>query len=311
MQTILGATGVIGKGIAQHLSAYTTDIRLVSRNPKRVNPGDQLFSADLLDAAQVMKAVEGSEVVYLSAGLQYNIKVWRTLWPRIMRNVIDACKAHGARLVFFDNVYLYGAVEGWMTEESPVKPDSKKGQVRAEIAAMLMNAVKAGELQALIARAPDFYGPETPLSFINVMALVPMSKGKSAQLMISDKFRHSFIYTPDAARATALLGNTPAAFNQVWHLPTDANAPTGKAFIEMAAKELGVKPRYTVLPRFVLALLGLFVEAVRESMEMLYQNDRDYRFDSSKFARAFPDFRVTPYAVGIAKTLNSLRESKG
>jgi nucleoside-diphosphate-sugar epimerase len=120
MQTILGSSGVIGTEVAKALhKSFTKDIRLVSRDPKKVNPTDELFKADLMVRDQVMEAVKGSEIVYLLVGIQYSAKIWAVQWPVIMQNVIDACKEHKAKLVFFDNVYSYGKVEGWMTEETP------------------------------------------------------------------------------------------------------------------------------------------------------------------------------------------------
>ena len=77
MQTILGSTGVIGKQLAKALPQYTNKIRLGSRNPKKVNDRDELMSANLLNSEEVLRAAEGSEVVYLTAGLAYDIKVWR------------------------------------------------------------------------------------------------------------------------------------------------------------------------------------------------------------------------------------------
>ena len=139
MHTILGANGVIGRGLSQNLSASAVPIRLVSRNPRRVNAGDEVFAADLLDPEATALAIAGSDVAYLVAGLRYDAVVWQEEWPRVMRNVIDGCKRHGSRLVFFDNVYAYGKVDGLMTEETPFNPCSKKGEVRAQIATMLLN----------------------------------------------------------------------------------------------------------------------------------------------------------------------------
>ena len=247
MQTILGSTGIIGTELAKSLTQYTDKIRLVSRNPKRVNPADQLVVADLSNPQQVITAVEGSEVVYLTVGLEYKIGVWQTQWPLIMKNVIDACKTHKAKLVFFDNVYAYGLVKGWMKEDTLVNPASKKGEVRAQIAQMIMSEVEKGNLDAIIARAADFYGPNTPLSFVTVTVFDNFKKGKKAQWFLDANKKHSMTYTPDAGKATAILGNTISAYNQIWHLPTDKNVLTGKEFIEIAAKAFGVEPRYTVL----------------------------------------------------------------
>lgn len=310
MQTILGAGGVIGKEIAKSLPQYTDRIRLVSRNPKPVNPADELVAADLLAAGQVDKAVEGSDIVYLTAGLQYSAKVWQQQWPLIMQNVLTACLKHGAKLVFFDNVYALGKVEGWMTEDTPMRAVSKKGKVRAQIGGMILSAVEQGNLQAIIARAADFFGPDTPLSFLNVLVAENFAKGKSAQWMMNDKVRHTYTYTPDAGKATALLGNTESAYNQVWHLPSDPNAITGKETIELFAREFGVEPKYMVLNKFMLQLAGLFIPPIRESMELLYQYDSDYLFDSNKFNKAF-HFTPTTYAEGIAATVRWYKEKAG
>lgn len=305
MQTILGAGGIISTEIAKNLPQYTKKIRLVSRAPQKVNATDDIMSADLLNGEQVMNAVQGSEVVYLTVGLKYNIKTWQTQWPIIMENVIDACIKHNAKLVFFDNVYAYGRVNGWMTEETPMNPSSKKGEVRRNLDEMIMAEVKSEKLKAIIARAADFYGPNTPLSFVNVMVFDNYKKGNKAQWMINDKVRHSLTYTPDAGKATAILGNTASAYNQVWHLPTDRNVLTGKEFIENVGKEFGLKPRYRVLPRWLIQMVGLFNGNIRESVEMLYQNDSDYLFDSSKFEKAF-SFKPTPYSQGIRETVKSM-----
>ena len=286
--------------------SYTKDIRLVSRDPKPVNDTDQLFKANLLSRDQVFEAVKGSEVVYLTIGIDYSVKAWSEQWPVIIRNVVDACIAERARLVFFDNVYSYGKVEGWMTEETPYNPCSKKGKIRLGVISVMLEEMKKGNLQVLIARAPDFYGPDTPNSFLNVMVFDNFRKGKKAQLFISANKKHSLIYTPDAGKATALLGNTASAFNQVWHLPTDRNVLTAAEFVELAAKAYGAKPGYMVLSKFMVRLAGLFVPVIKESIEMLYQNEFDYLFDSSKLEKAF-GVAPTPYQAGIKKTAESYK----
>jgi nucleoside-diphosphate-sugar epimerase len=145
-----------------------------------------------------------------------------------------------------------------MTENTSPNPSSRKGEVRKKIADMIMDEVGRGKLKAIIARAADFYGPNTPLSFVNVMVFDNFKEGKKAQWLINDKLKHSLTYTPDASKATAILGNTESAYNQVWHLPTDRNALTGKEFIEKVAAEFGVSPRYRVLPRWMVQMVGLF-----------------------------------------------------
>lgn len=300
MQTILGSGGAIGTELAKALKEYTPEIRLVSRHPKKVNETDELMKADVTNPADVRKAVEGSSVVYLTVGLPYSIRVWRESWPKIMRNVISACEEHNARLVFFDNIYMYDPdyLNG-MTEDTPVNPSSEKGKVRAEIAQMIMDEVKAGKLIALIARAADFYGPGIQkTSVLYETVIKPLGNGKKANWLGSVNFRHSYTFTPDAGDATALLGNTDDAFNQVWHLPTAEEPLTGEQWIESIAREMGVKARYQLVSRFMVRIIGLFVPIMREMVEMMYQYDRDYVFDSSKFRKRF-GMDATSYSEGI------------
>jgi nucleoside-diphosphate-sugar epimerase len=303
MQTILGANGTIGSVLAKELKSYSDKIRLVSRNPKRVNESDELLQADLSNPAMVDKAVEGSDVVYLVVGFDYNLEVWQEKWPKLMRATINACIKHNARLVFFDNVYVYDIHSiNHMTEESRINPPSKKGEVRRQVAQMVMDEVKSGRLMALIARSADFYGPGADKSFVTEMVYKNLKKGKAAYWLIDADKKHSFTYTPDAAKATALLGNTDDAYNQVWHLPTDRNTLTGREFVKLFATEMNVKNRVSAMPLWFLKFLGLFMPILKEMTEMIYQYDRDYYFDSSKFDRKF-SFKTTTYREGVKASI--------
>jgi nucleoside-diphosphate-sugar epimerase len=293
MQVILGAGGAIGNDLAKELKNYTERIRLVSRNPQKINENDELFPGDLTNSEFVEKAVKGAEVAYLTVGLPYRLKVWRQQWPMIMRNVISACEKHRCNLVFFDNMYLYDAQKlNPMIEETEINPPSKKGKVRAQIAKMLMHAVETGRIKALIARAADFYGPEINNSMFNEAIVKNLKAGKKANWFCSLQFKHNFTYTPDAAKATALLGNTESAYGQVWHLPT-APAKTMQQWIEEVASAIGVPAKTMVAPKFMVGLLGLLNPLMHEMKEMLYQYDRDYEFDSSKFETVF-NIKPTP-----------------
>ncbi|HUL01582.1 MAG TPA: NAD-dependent epimerase/dehydratase family protein [Nitrospirota bacterium] len=300
MQTILGSGGAIGVELAKALKTYTSSIRLVSRNPKAVNPDDQLLSADLTKSEDALKAVDGSEIVYLCVGLPYNTKIWEQAWPIIMQNVIDACKAHNSKLVFIDNVYMYDRHHmPWMTEDTPVCPKTYKGFVRYGIAKMILDEVAKKDLQALIARSADFYGPSIRnSSILTEMVFKKLGRGKAAAWLGSAKYRHSFTYTVDAGQAAALLGNTPDAYNQVWHLPTAGDPFTGKQWIEVIANELGIEPRYHVVTKLMVRILGLFNPLMKEMVEMMYQYKQEYVFTSGKFEKKFR-MKPTPYLEGI------------
>lgn len=215
-------------------------------------------------------------------------------------HTIDACKRHGTKLVFFDNVYAYGRVDGVMTEDTPYNPCSRKGEVRARIATTLMDEVKRGELQAMIIRAADFYGPHATLSLTHATVFERLRAGKAPQWVGNAKVVHTF--TPDAGRSVALLGNTPSAFGQVWHALTSKEAITGDQFVRLACELAGKPFKLQVAPVWMLALMGLFVPVLRENKEMMCQFEQDYRLDSSKLEKAF-NAQPTDYRIGIKATL--------
>lgn len=305
MQTILGAGGSIGIELAKILPQYTDEVRLVSRNPKKVNEADELMSASLLNKDEILKAVEGSDVVYLTAGLQYRLNVWREQWPVIMQNVIDACKTHNAKLVFFDNVYMYDRSElKHMTEKTTVRPSSEKGMIREQIARMLMEATEKGDIKGLIARSADFIGPKN--SVLTELVAKNLMKGKAAQWIAAKDKIHSFTDTYDAAKGTAMLGNADTSYNQVWHLPTDTTPLTAQGWVDLFAKELNVKSKCTVLPVWLMGILGLFNGDIKELKEMAYQYEVDYYFDSTKFCQRFEYKPSTPEA-SVKRVLESLK----
>lgn len=311
MQTILGSGGAIGIELAKVLKDYTNKIKLVSRNPKKINDNDMLFPADITNKDQVFEAVKGSEIAYLTVGLKYDYNIWEVQWPKIMQNVIDACKQSNCKLVFFDNIYMYD--QNYLNnikEETPINPPSKKGKIRQQISENLLKEVQSGNLQALISRSADFYGPSIKnSSLLTEMVFNNISRGKRAMWFNSFNFKHSFTYNLDAAKATALLGNSADAYNQVWHLPTAKNPLTMKELIEKICTEMNAKPKTFVISKFMLKMMGIFVPVFKEMIEMNYQYDRDYIFNSNKFESKF-NFKPTSYKDGI-KQIVEIDYSKG
>ena len=305
-QTILGAGGAIGIELAKALPKFKADIRLVGRNPKKVNPTDELFQADLTDREQVFKAVGGSQVVYLTVGFDYNTRLWQQIWPPLIKNVIDACLHHKARLVFFDNVYAIGGDNvKHITEDSPISPTSKKGEVRAEVDRLIINSIEKRNLNAIIARSADFFSGVKDKSILMNTVYDNLAKGKKAQWFCNAKVIHSVSYTPDLAQGTAILGNTDSAYNKIWNLPTDSQKITGQDWINLFASEMKTSNKYQVLPSWGIKAVGIFVPILKEMYEMRYQYDRDYYFDSSKFNKEF-NYTPTSNANAVKQTVDLL-----
>lgn len=182
MITVLGAGGIVSTELIKLFTARKQPFRLVSRHVRPTPVVLEVVEADLCNKERTIGAVSGSSLVYLSVGLKYHHKVWAEKWPVIiiMANTIEACKRASAKLVFFYYLYVYGKVDGAMTEETPFNPCSKKGEIRAGIATSLINEWNAGGLAGMIARAADFYGLGATNGLPNILVFEPLSKNRKA-----------------------------------------------------------------------------------------------------------------------------------
>ena len=198
---------------------------------------------------------------------------------------------------------MYGIVDGPMTESTPYNFTSHKGEIRAGIANLLMAEIEKGILEATIARSADFYGPYGEKNSVPYLFVIGnLAHGKKAQWLANPEKLHSLTYTGDCGKALYLLATTDDAQNQIWHLPTASPPITGVEFIRIAAEKLGKKAKYQVISGWMLKLAGIFNEAARESIEMIYQYRNDYVFYSSKFEKRF-GFTPTSYEKGIEETI--------
>jgi len=105
-----------------------------------------------------------------------------------------------------------------------------------------------------------------------------------------------------------MLGNSEDSFNQVWNLPVDMNALTGREWVELFAGEMKTQNKVQVVPLWMLKLLGIFVPILREMPEMMYQFDRPYVFDCSKFISKF-NYKPTSNSDAVKQTIESLSKN--
>ncbi|MDL9948084.1 NAD-dependent epimerase/dehydratase family protein [Gordonia sp. ABSL11-1] len=304
MHTVLGANGQIAEELTHYLHDNVThDLRLVSRHPRRVHDTDQLVSANLMDATGTADAVKGSEIAYLTVGLPIDSALWERQFPVMMANTIAACQKHDTKLVFFDNTYMYPRTSSPQVEDTRFAPVGRKATVRAHIANMLLYQMRNETIEAVICRAPEFYGPGKTKSLTNSAIFDRIKQGKRPMVPVSAHTERSLIWTPDASRGMGLIGNTPDAYGQTWHLPIDPRRLTYQEMIEVSGEITGEDIGYTTIPAKVFAVGGLFNQSVKEASELLPRYRDDNIFDSSKFTTRFPDFEVTTYRRGMTDLL--------
>jgi len=303
--------GPTGRAAAERLLAAGRDVIVAQRHaPPALPQGARFVACDALDRDAVVRTAALGDQMVVAIGFVYRGDVWREAWPKAMQNFVAACEASGARMVFLDNLYMYGPQTAPLVETMPLTDFGKKPAVRAEATRICMEACAAGRARIAALRAPDFYGPGVTLSYLGDASIGAMAKGKAALVIGSPDVPHDYAYVPDIARAaTTLLDAPDAAFGQAWHVPC-APTRTTRQILELAADALGQRLRLRAAPEALIGPLGVFVPFLKERKEMGFTFDRPYRVDSSKFAKAFWS-DATPFEEGVRKTALAFADSLG
>ncbi len=299
-ENVVFGTGPLGLAVARRLVASEKAVRLVNRSGKAPAPAEtDVFSADASDPDTARRACEGATVVFHCATHSYG--QWDKALPPIMNGIIEGAAAARARLVYGDNLYAYGVVDGPIREDLPYRPVGPNTNARAEVATMLMNAHAAGKVRATIGRASDFYGPYARQSKAGDGIFARALAGKRAQVLGSPDLPHTLTFIDDFAAGLVTLSQQDRALGEVWHVPSAETVST-RRFVEMVFKQLNKPARLQPVPTILINLLGLAVPPMRGVKETMYQSQQPWVVDHSKYVHAFGG-ETTPHETAIAQTI--------
>lgn len=294
---VLGAQGAVGAATVEAIQqAGLTAKALTSRD------------ADVRNTKQLIRALEGVDIVYNCVGIPYDSVAWENTYPIMSRALVRACQKNGTKLVYLDNAYLYGPAPLPIPfdETTSRKTTTRKGIARRAGVEIFMDAHSRGKLQVTIGRAADFYGPGALNSLFYISFLEKMLKGQKPVTTVPKNHRHTYAFTEDIARALVTLGTTDDAYGEEFHLPVGPAVTVG----EMAAhfnSSLGTNLKPLHLPAIAFRLLSYFNPLLSEMQEMSYQFETDYVMDDTKYRQRFPDFISTSYETGVSKMVDYFR----
>ncbi|HEX9744440.1 MAG TPA: NAD-dependent dehydratase [bacterium] len=223
--------------------------------------------------------------------------------------MIEGARSSGASIIFGDNLYCYGPVDGKMTEDKPYAATGKKGRLRAEISNRLMEAHREGKVKAMIVRASDYYGPGVTNALIGERFFKALFKGGAIQWIGKPSMPHTFSFIDDVAKSAVFLSDQPGAYGQVWFTP-NAETLTSNQMMELIFKEAEVRGKVQVAPDWLLKVMGWFDPAIREVEEIIYEFREPYIVDHSKFENLY-GANPTPHEAAIKKTVEWYRQYLG
>lgn len=283
---VIFGTGPVGMAVMRELHGRGERIRMVNRSGKAVLPPDvELVSGDATDTMFAAEVGRGATVIYHALNVPYH--QWYDVLPKLNTGAIAAAEANDAKLVVIDNLYMYGHHEGPLTETTPQEPTTRKGQLRAKMAAGLLDAHKNGRARVAIGRAADFYGPGVKDSVMGgERVIIPALQGKPVQMFGDLDKLHTYSYVPDVARGLVTLAEHDDAFGQVWHLPVGETL-TPRQFIERVYALAGQPPRIKTAPKLAIRVMGLFNPVMRELIEMVDEFSINFVMSDAKFTQRF------------------------
>ena len=299
---VLG-TGAIGRAIMEELVSRGESVQLVNRSAKMAETpaGVEVVASDLYDPAKVREVTRGAKVVYQAAQPHYY--EWPEKFPPLQKSIIAGLAGSGAKLVIVENVYMYGEMNGKaFTEESPYNAHTRKGKVRGEISSAAFEAYRQGRLRVTAGRGGNFFGPWGLDSTMGERVFYPLLNGKAASLVGRKDLPHTHTYVRDFGKALVILGERGEADGQAWHVPNDQPSMTQGELVRLFAEEAGVEPKMSTMGKLMMSIGGLFIPEAKESIEMMYEYQKPFVIDSSKFERAF-GMKPTPIREAIQETV--------
>ncbi|WP_068617850.1 NAD-dependent epimerase/dehydratase family protein [Paenibacillus tuaregi] len=299
MHLILG-TGPLGRSVFSELRRREEPVRMINSSGQSTwNDGVTVEKADLMDLDQAKAAVKGATIVYQCAQPPYHL--WEGRFERLQENIIKAVIEADAKLVVAENMYMYGDVDVERHEGLPNSEQTKKGRIRAKLSERLLELYRRGELQSVIGRGSDFFGPGVTDSSAGARMFQPLVEGKQVTVMGDPSRRHTYTFIEDFGRALVMLGQADDTYGEPWHVP-NAEAVSVTEFVKLAAGIADVEATIRPMGKWMLRFGGLFTPAARESIEMFYQFENDFVVSNQKFTNRFGQ-QATALEESLAATV--------
>ncbi|MGW8251369.1 MAG: SDR family oxidoreductase [Anaerolineales bacterium] len=299
---VIFGTGPLGLSVMHALLKRGQRVKMVNRSgnvPAGAPDEVQIVPGDANNVEFSRSVCEGAQVVYQCAQPPYH--EWPEKFPPLQTSIMQGAASAGARFIVGENLYMYGEVDGPIHEGLPYNAHTRKGKTRAEMAESVLSAHRSGNLQAAIGRGSDFYGPGVLDSTLGERAILPALQGKTASLVGKLDLPHTYTYIEDFGEVLVILGERQEALGQTWNVP---NPPTltQRELMTLFFDQIGKPPKMSGMGKLMMSIGGLFIPGARETAEMMYEFEKPFIVDSSKFVNAFGDI-ATPHERAVQKTV--------
>ncbi|HEX5594427.1 MAG TPA: NAD-dependent epimerase/dehydratase family protein [Micromonosporaceae bacterium] len=301
LHVIVGA-GPVGSSTASLLASRGEQVRLISRDGAGPDhPRVERVAADAAQPKRLRELSEEATAIYNCANP--DLRRWPIEWPPLMGALLHAAESSGAVLANAGSLYVYGPVNGPITEETPMRPSSTKGAIRARLWHDALEAHRAGRIRTTEVRASDYVGPGHN-SLLNQQVVPKVVAGEPVVLPADLDAPHSWTYIGDTARMLVAAATDERAWGRPWLVPTPPPASLRDVASRVADFADAPAPKLSTMSRLRLWFAGLFDRQARELREVAYQFERPFVVDSSAATSTF-GIQPTPLDDALRETVRT------
>jgi nucleoside-diphosphate-sugar epimerase len=307
IHAVAGSSGAMGSAVVKELQKRGEIVKTFARKSYG-NPDTIIL--DPFDQEQLKKELQNVDNYFLCIGLPYSGKFWLENWPKLIQATIEACIHTKTKLIFLDNIYMYGPspLPIPFDETYSQEVTSLKSKARKIVADLILDAIAKRGLKAILARSASFYGPNVINSSLYTSFIDRMLACKNPQTIFNPNIPITYAFTDDNAKAMVDLAFHEEAIGQVFHLPV-GEPITLEEIVKVCNKILNANFKLSVMPKFLFKILSMIIPLFKEIKEVVYQYEDPYTMSFDKFKKLFPNFKVTSYEEGLEKMIESFQKN--
>jgi nucleoside-diphosphate-sugar epimerase len=302
---VLGAAGQLGRAAAEafHAGGWQVASLVRASAVSEAAPGTELIEADARDTRSVIEAAYGADVVLHALNVPFTR--WSTAALPLAETAIAAARESGAALVFPGNLYIYGAgIPAIVDEATPIRPTSRKGEIRAAIEARLRAAADEGT-RIIILRSGDFFGGPGIGGYLDRLIIRDIGAGRLTYPGPLDVV-HEWAYLPDLCNAIRRLVEARAGLEPFAQFGFPGHAVTGRVLAGAISRACGRGFKVSSMPWALLRVLAIAVPIFRELSEVAYLWSTPHAIDGTRLAGVIGDLPHTPLDRAVASALLEL-----
>jgi len=306
--TILGSNGHLGHAAMVGFRDAGWAVTGLGRSNRKPVAGTDFLAGDADHLDVVKAAIEEADVVVYGLHLPYD-KWGDGRAEQQFQVVLDAMKGSGKTLMFPGTVYNYRATDRVLSPDLRQSGEKKRGEIRIRLEKMLRRAAEAGDVQAIIIRAGDFFGPGNRDEWFGQAMLMDEGKGRVYH-MADLKLRHSWAYLPDLGRAFAKVAEQRKSLSAFENFHFSGYWVSHGQIVAAMQAGLGRQMRVAPLPWWMLRVMGLANPMMRDICEMRYLWNNEMELVDPRLDSLLGQGFTTPFEIAVATTVTDIVSAK-